>query len=179
MKKFHFLLAVLPAIILVIVITGCGTEKNDNQDTQVERAVREFYTDLKDGNYEDAAEMLIFSEATQDMKDLFPSSFSNSPIQSFSIDSIEKFTDDLYKVHVIGINLLPFELIYDESGKVVGTKENPNKTWHIDSFDNEHYAARVDGRWGICISPRYVPEGMYSFTEEDLDGGHIISNMDE
>lgn len=169
-------------LLFCVLLSGCSqtTAQAETTEEQVESVVRQFYDYLVSSNYEEASSMLIFSEATEkeNMRDLFPESFGNAPTQSYTIEEIKELTPELYEVNVIGVYLTPFEFVYDDSGEVMGIKEKSENRWHVDSFSSTKYIANVDGEWGVCISARYVPEGMYDFSEKELEGGQGLPTID-
>lgn len=175
-------LAVTLLFALILTVAGCGGAAADTtQDPEdaVREVVRAYYTDRINGDYEQAASYLLFSKQTEDMKDAFPGCFETDLIQSFSINEVTKLTDELYRVNVVGLYFLPWEWVYDEDGNMVGTDCSGGHDWYLNCLDVDNYVAYSDGKWGFCISARYVPEGMYDFSEEELQGGNSIGSVDD
>jgi hypothetical protein len=168
LKKFVISLLLLGGV--VFALAGCGTAEQESQDaeSQVIAMVQEYYDSRIRGEDEAAADLLLFSEATQDMKQAFPGAFQTTPVQSYTIREVSQLTEDLYRVNIVGVFLTPYELVYNEDGEVVGTSFGDGRPWYVNSFDKISYAAYVDGKWGFCISAQYVPDGMYDFPEEEL-----------
>lgn len=165
---------------LCLIGSGCVSEdisQVEKQETQVENIVRQYYNSRINGDYENASNLLVFNDATENMKMMFPESFSNTPIQSYTIERIEALTPELYEVKVIGVYLTPVEFIY-ENGEIVGSKSESDRNWHVDCFESTIYTAYIDGKWGICLSARYVPEEMYEFPEDSLMGGEILNMVE-
>ena len=171
------------ALLFCILLAGCShtTVQRETTEEQIRNIVKQFYDHCVSGNYEEASSMLIFSEATEkeNMRDLFPESLGSAPTQSYTIEEIKKLTPELYEVNVIGVFLTPFEFVYDDSGEVIGTKADSGGRWHVDSFSSTNYIAKVNGEWGVCISARYVPEEMYDFSENELQGGQGLPIIDD
>ncbi len=164
--------------LLLASCTADAAPTGKNAEEQVDALVRQFYNDRLAGNHEEAAALLLFSERTSDMKDLFPGSFYTTALQSYTVNNIEKLTDELYSVNVIGLILYPFDLVYGEDGKVIGTKDTTGAKWQVNSFDTTLYVARINQKWGICISARFVPEGMYDFPENELKEPTGLPSLD-
>ena len=173
--RYKYLCIVLGLfLMLTIVGAGCSATRTDmskNIENEIRDLVHEYYTNLVEGNYDKAVSYLLFSERTEDMKVWFPGCYETDLIQSFTISEITKLTDELYKVNVVGITLMPYELVYDQKGNIIGSNNNEGLDWYINCFDADNYVALSDGKWGFCISARYVPEGMYDFSENELEVG--------
>lgn len=181
MKAGNFFTILGLTTLLCIILGGCTAEQAETQVSNTEQQVRElfqsYYDNQINGNYEDAFSLMLFSDSTADERSLFPESFLSTPVQSYTILSVNELTTELYEVYIIGTYLTPVKIVYGDDGVAIGIESNKTERWFVDTFNKASYAVCVDGKWNVCNSARNVPDGLYEFSEKELEAPGALTSV--
>lgn len=149
-------IVILVGAIFIMWFSGMGRKGDDVW--QVENFVETYYERQIEGNYEDALDMLQFTDDTMFLRDAMTASFEGFHVKAYNIKNIEELASNLYQVDVEGV----MDATYDQGllDYQKGVVEQ--------SFAVKNYVIYNEGEWRFCISNRFVPKEIYDFPDDEI-----------